>query len=680
MLDMYKGMVNSPETTITNDISNTDTIIYILDETRVPDELPNLMTLGTGTAAETIKVLSVNGNALTVERGFQGVAKAWNAGTVIARNFTEYDYNALKENIEELETTKETPSGAQVKADTAETNAKAYTNQEVAELAGDLDTYSAETVSQMFNVKTGFGAVGDGSTIDSNAIQNALNAASAVKGTVYIPKGEYIVNGLVADGVRITGEGTLKWIDEATETVPLVELKNGSSINGIIFDGNKSSNAGIVKAASGLVKLTESRHTVIENCQFINVPSTCIWSDLDKSHDVSITNCLFKNTNKGCIVVRSSRWRITNCEFFGTGIDDAHAIRFGHYNSDPETLIKDAIVSNCIFKYVNSTGVLCELGAQNIVIADNLFSNMSGLIKVEYQPSSRVRGIVISGNFMEDAKFFGSYDETTESWTISDNEMSAMSANGPECIFSNNVCVRTAGLFIGSGAIASGNVFVDCGTLVSSAAIDCYTTAEVYSNYIKMDGETLADGIDLTSATDCIIHDNVIVNVEPTRRAINAALQRHSIKNNTVRDCETGVRMVSSMTESTVEGNSFYNVNTPIIYNVNTVTNSVKNNIGADDVRPNVTIDSGSINISGNLTMVTVDTEGGSATDDLDIIDGGKAGQMLTLYQRVSARDVTVRNGAGNIKLSGSNFTIDTTTASITLMYNGSQWIELARS
>lgn len=99
MLDMYKGVVNSPETTITNDISNTDTLIYVLDDARVPDELPNLMTIGTGTNAETIKVISKTGSALTVVRGFQGVAKTWNAGTIIARNFTEYDYEALRGNL-----------------------------------------------------------------------------------------------------------------------------------------------------------------------------------------------------------------------------------------------------------------------------------------------------------------------------------------------------------------------------------------------------------------------------------------------------------------------------------------------------------------------------------------------------------------------------------------------------
>ena len=115
---MYPGMVNSPETTITNGISESDTIIYVLDPTRVPIP-PNLMTLGTGTNAETIKVTEINDNALTVERGFQGIAKSWPAGTVIARNFTEYDYGALKENIEDLDASKETPAGAQAKAEAA---------------------------------------------------------------------------------------------------------------------------------------------------------------------------------------------------------------------------------------------------------------------------------------------------------------------------------------------------------------------------------------------------------------------------------------------------------------------------------------------------------------------------------------------------------------------------------
>jgi len=147
MKTMYKGLVNSPETTITNNIGTNDTIIYVLDPARVPSDLPNLMVLGTGTNAETIKVTAIEGNALTVERGFQGIAKDWLAGTIIARNFTEYDYAALVDNINELELTKETPDGAQTKADTAEGNAKTYASNLIGVLSNLKTTVKDKIVS-----------------------------------------------------------------------------------------------------------------------------------------------------------------------------------------------------------------------------------------------------------------------------------------------------------------------------------------------------------------------------------------------------------------------------------------------------------------------------------------------------------------------------------------------------
>ena len=103
---MYDGAVNSPITTITNNISSTDTIIYVLDDTKVPDA-PNLLVIGGNSqGAETVLMTSKNGSEITVQRGFQGTAVAWNSGATIARNFTEYDYRMLKENVEDLSTGK----------------------------------------------------------------------------------------------------------------------------------------------------------------------------------------------------------------------------------------------------------------------------------------------------------------------------------------------------------------------------------------------------------------------------------------------------------------------------------------------------------------------------------------------------------------------------------------------
>jgi hypothetical protein len=49
-----------------------------------------------------VKLVAKNGNQLTVQRGFQGQARAWSAGTSVSRNFTAYDHDAFKANVEAL--------------------------------------------------------------------------------------------------------------------------------------------------------------------------------------------------------------------------------------------------------------------------------------------------------------------------------------------------------------------------------------------------------------------------------------------------------------------------------------------------------------------------------------------------------------------------------------------------
>ena len=101
---MFPGLVNSPETTTTTSISAVDTQIGILDISRIPRDLPNLLVLGSGTNAETVKVTAIDDgtSVITVVRAFQGIAKDWLAGTVIARNFTAYDYDTLRTNVLDL--------------------------------------------------------------------------------------------------------------------------------------------------------------------------------------------------------------------------------------------------------------------------------------------------------------------------------------------------------------------------------------------------------------------------------------------------------------------------------------------------------------------------------------------------------------------------------------------------
>src|SRR5699024_11464591 len=93
-------------TSLSEDIGAKDTDIKVVDSSYLP-AAPNLAVIGTEGTAETIKYAGINENSLTgCTRGFQGVAKAWDKDTLIARNFTEYDLAAVQENIQTIDSEK----------------------------------------------------------------------------------------------------------------------------------------------------------------------------------------------------------------------------------------------------------------------------------------------------------------------------------------------------------------------------------------------------------------------------------------------------------------------------------------------------------------------------------------------------------------------------------------------
>jgi len=96
---MYQGKAFSPTAALLNNIGASDTIIMVSDISVFPPA-PNLATIGIDETAETILYTAIAGNALSgCSRGIEGTAKAWNSETIIARNFTAADYEALIANI-----------------------------------------------------------------------------------------------------------------------------------------------------------------------------------------------------------------------------------------------------------------------------------------------------------------------------------------------------------------------------------------------------------------------------------------------------------------------------------------------------------------------------------------------------------------------------------------------------
>ncbi|WP_258382187.1 pyocin knob domain-containing protein [Paenibacillus sp. S02] len=175
---MYPPVVNSPKTELTELITDKQTEITVANAS-VLLQGEGIAVLGNGDVAETITYTSVEENVLKgCVRGFEGVARAWPVGTRVARNFTASDFKVAQDNILEIDrkvttlnttvtektqdasltqkgitqlskavdgtrdnvaavesvvkvvydlaSSRETVSGAQAKANTAETNAKNY--------------------------------------------------------------------------------------------------------------------------------------------------------------------------------------------------------------------------------------------------------------------------------------------------------------------------------------------------------------------------------------------------------------------------------------------------------------------------------------------------------------------------------------------------------------------------
>lgn len=101
------------------------------------------------------------------------------------------------------------------------------------------------------------------------------------------------------------------------------------------------------------------------------------------------------------------------------------------------------------------------------------------------------------------------------------------------------------------------------------------------------------------------------------------------------------------------------------------------------NVQAALTIATGAVTVAANaeapIVTQPIDTEGAAATDDLDTVSGIRNGQIVILSCVSGARVVTVKDGSGNLRLSG-DFVLDNTDDRIALLSDGTNLVELTRS
>lgn len=94
-ITLYPGLAFSPQAELSEGVGAADTILKVSDSSRFPAP-PNLATIGTDEDGETVLYTALAEGLLSgCVRGVEGAARAWQAGEVVARNFTAKDHNDL---------------------------------------------------------------------------------------------------------------------------------------------------------------------------------------------------------------------------------------------------------------------------------------------------------------------------------------------------------------------------------------------------------------------------------------------------------------------------------------------------------------------------------------------------------------------------------------------------------
>lgn len=90
------------------------------------------------------------------------------------------------------------------------------------------------------------------------------------------------------------------------------------------------------------------------------------------------------------------------------------------------------------------------------------------------------------------------------------------------------------------------------------------------------------------------------------------------------------------------------------------------------------TIASDAITITPTARLISLNTEGAAATDNLATISGGQRGQIITVRTTANSQDVVIVT-SGNLRTL-SAFTLDAARDSMSFFYDGTNWIETARA
>jgi hypothetical protein len=306
-----------------------------------------------------------------------------------------------------------------------------------------------------------YGATGDGTTDDTNAILLAIAAMPSNGGALFFPAGTYIVNSDNVNGLRFNGKSnfvvegygaTIKVKNGAAvitnnEVMFFINCSNGA-INGLTIDGNRANRTVTVETASHCLSITDYCSQITVNdviCKNstsdgLYISTTVLGTQASYPTDITLVNCVADNAYRnGLSVIGSLRLTVQGGEYKNTngtlpkcGIDvePDTGYTFGNqdtiidgarlFNNDGYGLALGgpATLNNRIL-ITNVTGANNDLGFMNIASCENpSIRNV-----VAYNHPTATRGIIdvginITNPIIDGADFIGITASTVDNSCI----------------------------------------------------------------------------------------------------------------------------------------------------------------------------------------------------------------------------------------------------------------------
>jgi len=526
-----------------------------------------------------------------------------------------------------------------------------------------------DKAAEVVSVKD-FGATGDGVTDDTTALQAAENSGASL---IYVPSGTYISTGIILNTVsqRWYGEGEIKTQDASNATAVTI------TGNDIYFDVNVNGNkANQTTGSPSCIYVNGADRVHIRADKIYNARGTCLLvSDSDNFMSYRTTYS-GSDTNKGIVIQQgSARAKLLYITVEDNYLDGLHITHGGGAASNSPRVIGGTYQNNgdvaaaasfpCgvrlsyvdggVVQGITATGQ--DYGAGIMVDAKSASEFSNNCIIINNESYSNKDGAIIDDDCQRCHSIGGQYHNNVQDG-IDINDTLYCSSTSDTCELNGE-----KGLLLWGArhTTVTGGFFTKNNTVG--------TEAEDSGIVVRRNGTTLTECTDIT-IKGAVCRDDQGVQTQ------TSGIHVHSASANIrILDCDLdgnntqGLRISGTVTGLLARGNE------GTVSDVSSGTNVI---LYDDANGGELTIATGAITVTHEYHPV--DTEADAATDDLATINGAKyIGQRVTLVAIDGTRTVVCKDGTGNLQLNG-DFSLDNSQDTITLVWNGGNWLEVSRS